>query len=101
MIQDTDKMQTDEASSPEQAMQQIPIAFVCPPGFQPAAFMIVAIDQHGKHYTNAPVQIPHLALRLGTIGLDFVSQQAVMHIQEGLKKKSPIIQPPSGLVLPS
>lgn len=101
MIQDADKIKTDEAGHPEQAMQQIPIAFVCPPGFKPGAFMIVAMDREGKHYTNAPLHLPNLTLRLATIGLDFASQRAIVHMQQGMEKPSPIIQPPSGLVLPS
>lgn len=99
MIQDADKIKTDEAGTPEMAMQEIPIAFVCPPGFEPGAFMIVAMDREGKHYTNAPLHLPHVMLRLATIGLDFASQRAILHIQENVKPKSAIVAPPPGLVV--
>lgn len=100
MIQDTDKTKTDEAGTPETAMQQIPLAFVCPPGFEPGAYMIIAMDRDGKHYTNAPLHLPHVTLRLATIGLDFASQRAIMHIQEDAKPKSAIVAPAPGLVVP-
>lgn len=100
MIQDTDKIKTDEAGPPETAMQQIPLVFVCPPGFELGAYMIVAMDREGKHYTNAPLHAPNLMLRLATIGLDFASQRAILHMQENVKPKSSIVAPPPGLVVP-
>lgn len=79
-------------------LEQINIAFVCPPGFEPAAFLIVALNKQGQSYTNAPIEQPALALRLGTVALDFVSQHAVVHIQREQMKQSPIIQAAAGSI---
>lgn len=87
---------TDEAGQPEQAMQQVNLPFVCPPGFEPAVFIITAMDKNGQHYSNGPLPQPHLALRLATLALDFASQHAVLHIQKQLMKESPIITVPPG-----
>jgi len=95
---------TDEAGQPEvpvdQAYKQVTLTFVCPPSFDPAAFIITAMNKEGQHFTNAPTNQPHLALRLATLALDFASYRAVLHIQQELLKKSPIVQVPPGTTLP-
>lgn len=91
----------DEAGTPEPQFDSIPITFVCPPGFQPAAFIITAINAQGQHFTNAPTAQPHLSLRLATLALDFASQHAVLHIQRQLQKESPILTVPPGTTIPN
>jgi len=96
----TDRVQIpDEAGQPEPTLNTIQMGFLCPHGFEPAAFMIVAIDRQGKHFTNAPPQ-EALALRLGTIAIDYVSQRAVLKMQAEALKKSPIITAPAGSIPP-
>src|SRR3972149_1816735 len=74
MIKDADKIQTP-------TLRSIPMAFLCPPGFEPAAFLITAINQSGQSYTNAPIEQPHLTLHLATLALNFASQLAVKCMQ--------------------
>ena len=93
MIKDADKIQTP-------TLRSIPMAFLCPPGFEPAAFLITAINQSGQSYTNAPIEQPHLTLHLATLALNFASQLAVKCMQTARQKESPILQMPAGSIPP-
>lgn len=92
---------TDEAGPPQSQFKQVPMMFLCPEGYEPAAFIITAIDRNGQHFTNAPTTQPHLSLRLATLALDYASQHAVLHIQKQMQKESPILQVPPGTTLPA
>ncbi len=103
----TDNPHRQDASKTDEAGQETPrpltemqIGFLHPPGFEPAAFLVVAIDKNGNSFTNAPTDHPALMLRLGTVGLDFVSQRAVLHMQAVAQAKSPIVQVPAGMSFP-
>lgn len=95
LVEQGDLMQDDGAPKPE--FEQIPITFLCPPGFEPAAFLITALDKEGRSFTNAPTDQPELSLRLATVAMDFASQHAIVHIQAE-KMKSPIVHAPAGSV---
>ena len=106
-MSNTDNPHRQDASKTDEAGQEAPrpltemkIGFLHPPGFEPAAFLVVAIDKNGNSFTNAPTDYPAVMLRLGTIGLDFVSQRAVLHMQAVDRAKSPILQVPAGMELP-
>ena len=94
MIQDADTLDARPADPP---FEQITMTFLCPPGFEPAAFLITALDKEGRSFTNAPTDQPALSLRLATVALDFASQHAIVHIQAE-KMKSPIVHAPAGSV---
>lgn len=72
--------------------EQITMTFLCPPGFEPAAFLITALDKEGRSFTNAPTDQPAVSLRLATLALDFASQHAIVKMQA----QSTIIKPPPG-----
>lgn len=91
-MHDTDKPNLSlDAVPTEPSLQETQIAFRHPEGFEPIAYLIVAIDKTGTPFTNAP-EIPALTLRLATIGLDYASQRAILSMQEMQQKKSAIIQ---------
>lgn len=98
MIHDADKLDARPADPP---FEQITMTFLCPPGFEPAAFLITALDKEGRSFTNAPTDQPALALRLATVALDFASQHAIVHIQAEKMKASPIVQVPAGAMPPT
>lgn len=92
---------TDEAGTPESQFSHVPVTFLCPEGFVPAAFIITAIDRNGQHFTNAPTAQPHLTLRLATLALDYASQHAVLYMQKHImENKSSIVTVPPGTTLP-
>ena len=93
MLQDTDK-QTDEAKP---ASKTIQVGFVCPEGFEPAAFFVVAMDKEGRDFINTTNQ-PNVALHLATIGLQFASKQAITHMQREQQERSRIVVAPAGSV---
>lgn len=98
MIHDADKPEMRPTDPP---FEQITLTFLCPPGFEPAAFLITALDKEGKSFTNAPTDQPALALRLATVALDFASQHAIVHIQAEKMKASPIVRVPAGAMPPT
>jgi hypothetical protein len=87
------------AIAAEPKLQQTQMGFLHPPGFEVAAFLIVAIDKNGQPYTNAP---PHtaVALRLATLAMDFASQKAIVHMQKSDTEQSRIVTAPAGAVPP-
>lgn len=89
----------DEQTPAEPKLQQTQMGFLHPPGFEVAAFLIVAIDKNGQPYTNAP---PHtaVALRLATLAMDFASQKAIVHMQKSDTEQSRIVTAPAGAVPP-
>ena len=91
--------QGDEQTPAEPKLQQTQMGFLHPPGFEVAAFLIVAIDKNGQPYTNAP---PHtaVALRLATLAMDFASQKAIVHMQKTDQDRSRIVTAPAGTVPP-
>jgi hypothetical protein len=103
MLRDTDKSEpvADLAAVPNEptALQQVSLTFLCPPGFEPAAFLITAINKNGQPYTNAPTTQPHLVLHLATLAMNFASQVAIASMQRPIAK-SAIITAPAGSVPP-
>ena len=89
----------NETPVAEPQLQQTQMGFLHPPGFEVAAFLIVAIDKNGQPYTNAP---PHtaVALRLATLAMDFASQKAIVHMQKSDTEQSRIVAAPAGAVPP-
>lgn len=89
----------NETPVAEPQLQQTQMGFLHPPGFEVAAFLIVAIDRNGQPYTNAP---PHtaVALRLATLAMDFASQKAIVHMQKSDQEQSRIVTAPAGTVPP-
>ena len=92
-MQDVDKQSN--------ALETMPIGFQHPPGFKPAAFMIIAINAEGVPCYNMPVDKPHLCLHMATLGQSQASKLAVQTMQDALKKKSPIVEVPAGLQIPT
>ncbi len=82
----------DLHGKPKPEFEQITVTFLCPPGFEPAAFLIAALNKEGQSFTNAPTEQPALTLRLATLALDFDSQHAIVKMQA----QSTIIKPPPG-----
>ena len=82
-------------------LQTTPIGFQHPPGFQPSALMVIAITKEGQVFTNMPLDQPHLALHLATMGLAEASKRAVQHMQASLQQQSPIMAVPPGMQLPT
>lgn len=93
MLQDADK-QSDEQKP---ASKTIQVGFVCPEGFEPAAFFVVAMDKEGRDFINTTNQ-PNVALHLATIGLQFASKQAITHMQREQQEKSRIVVAPAGSI---
>ncbi len=84
----------DLHGKPNPEFEQITMTFLCPPGFDPKAFLITALDKEGRSFTNAPTDQPAVALRLATLALDFASQHAIVKMQA----QSTIIKPPPGAI---
>ena len=83
----------------EQALQETPMSFLHPPGFEVVAFLIVGINRDGQSYTNAP---PHtaVALRLATVAMDYASQHAIVQMQKSDDTRSRLVTVPAGAVPP-
>lgn len=88
----------DDNGQPKPEFEQVTMTFLCPPGFEPAAFLITAMNKEGKSFTNAPTDQPALALRLATLAVDFASQHAIVHIQAEKKQTALIQRVPAGTV---
>ena len=71
----------DLHGNPKPEFEQVTMTFLCPPGFEPAAFLITAVNKEGQSFTNVPTDQPTLALRLATVAMDFASQHAILKIQ--------------------
>lgn len=97
MVHDTDKPKIDEAEVPK--MKTIQVGFNCPPGFEPACFIITAMDKNGNPFTNAPAQ-PNLALHLARLAIDFATERAVRFMQGEMKRPPSIITAPAGSIPP-
>jgi len=95
-MHDTDKAPPD-APTPAQFVTS-PLAFLHPPGFEVAGFLIVAIDKQGHPFTNCPPD-PSLALHLAQIGTQYAIRQGIAALQSK-HPKSPILVAPAGAIPP-
>lgn len=87
----------EDADQQAKEFQQITVTYLCPPGFEPAAFLITALDKEGRSFTNAPTDQPAVALRLATVAMDFASQHAISAMQSR-RERSAIIRAPAGSI---
>jgi hypothetical protein len=101
MLHDTDREPGPE-SQPNQPAQLVTtrMGFQHPPGFEPAAFLIIGLTKEGQPFINMPHEHPHLCLHMATILLEKASELAVRTMQASHLKQSPILQVPPGTQLP-
>ena len=93
------RMQTDEAGprNEQTNLEPLSINFLVPPGFKPTAYLIVAVDENGQSFINAPTDQPHACLLLAQKAIDFAVPLAGQWIQQKKLAESTIIQAPAHL----
>ena len=47
----------DLHGNPKPEFEQVTMTFLCPPGFEPAAFLITAVNKEGQSFTNMLYQL--------------------------------------------
>ena len=82
----------DLHGNPNPEFKQVTITLLCPPGFEPAAYLITALNKEGKSFTNAPIEQPALCLILAKSAMDFAAQHAVANLQA----QNTIVKPSPG-----
>jgi hypothetical protein len=101
------RMKTDEAGprNEQTNLEPLSLNFLVPPGFTPAAYLIVAVDEAGQSFINAPTEQPHACLLLAQKAIDFAAPLAGQWIQQKKLAESTIIQAPAhlakGLIRPA
>lgn len=94
-----DRMKTDEAGlrNEQTTLEPLPVTFLVPPGFRPAAYMIVGVDEKGNSFVNAPTEQPHACLLLAQKAIDFAIPLAGQWIQQKKLTESTIVTAPAHL----
>lgn len=95
----SDAEQNENGAPQAGELVEVQVTFLCPPGFNPKAFLIAALNETGQSFINAPTTQLPVALRLGTVAMDYVSQQSVLHMLKQDQTK-PLIEVPPGVVPP-
>lgn len=93
------RMKTDEAGprTEQTNLEPISLTFLVPPGFKPATHLIVAVDEKGQSFINAPTDQPHACLLLAQKAIDFAAPLAGQWIQQKKLAESTILQAPAHL----
>jgi len=87
----------DKSPAPELETVQLPVNL--PVGFKPMAYLVVAIDDKGQPFTNAP---PHsaVALRLANHAMNYAVQCSIVAARKQEGEKPKIVVAPAGSVPP-